>query len=161
MDESLVAWRMHWIEQKGCFAATKSVNRKTLRWRAKHVQWTTIHAGCTNDNKTAGANLGLIKSTAAWDSCNPSAWRVEIEDTFCLQDLWDAFGPHTKLFQFDLFFHFSPIFYSFIIRVLLATGMAACKQGWSVLAPAIWLIRLIVALWLGMLPLQDDNPEPC
>jgi hypothetical protein len=33
-------------------------------------------------------------------------------------------------------------------------------QGFGVVAPLVWLISLLVTLWLGLLPFQDDNPEP-
>jgi hypothetical protein len=32
-------------------------------------------------------------------------------------------------------------------------------QGFGVVAPLVWLISLLVTLWLGLLPFQDDNPE--
>jgi hypothetical protein len=70
------------------------------------------------------ANLGLVESATTWDICNPPAWHVGINDTFSMQDIWDMFGPYIKLLQFGLFFHFSPVFFGFIINILFATGMA-------------------------------------
>jgi hypothetical protein len=37
--------------------------------------------------------------------------------------------------------------------------MTVWAQGFSVVAPLVWLISLLVTLWLGLLPFQDDNPE--
>ena len=49
--------------------------------------------------------------------------------------------------------------FDFIINVLSATSVSMWNQGWSVVAPILWLIGLLVALWLWMLPFQD-YPEP-
>ena len=71
------------------------------------------------------------------------------------------FGPYyIKLLQFGLLFHFSPVFLESIVNVLLAISTVIWNQGWSVIAPVRWIIGSFVTLWLGMLPFQDDNPEP-
>ena len=104
--------------------ATKLANGKTFKWCAKCVRWTTTHdtashTGGRTDDRTE-ANLGLV-NTGAWDNIDDaSAWHFGINDTFCLQDIWDRFGPYIKLLQFGLLFYFSPLFFNFIIKVLFA-----------------------------------------
>jgi hypothetical protein len=140
------------------------VNKKRFRWCGKCVRWTTAHDTVGHQKGTKAkteANVELVESATAWDIVDTSAWHVGISNTFFLQDVWDVFGPCIKLLQFGLLFHFSPVFLDFIVTILLATGMAMWNQGWSVVAPILWLVGLIVTLWMGLLPFQDDNPEPC
>jgi hypothetical protein len=143
---------------------TKTVNGKTFNWCAKCACWTTTHdtvshTGGKPDGK-AEANLGLVESANAWDVCDPSAWCVGIDDSFSMQDVWELFGPCLKLLQFGLLFHFSPMFLDFIVNLLRAIGQNMWEQGFGVVAPLVWILGLLVTLWLGMLPFQDDNPEP-
>ena len=131
---------------------------------AKCVRWTTTHdtvshTGKTDNGKTE-ANLGLVESETAWDVNDPSAWHVGLDDSFSMRDVWDLFGPYLKLLQFGLLFHFSPVFFDFLVNILSTMGMKMWEQGFSVVAPLVWLGGLMVTLWLGMLPFQDDNPEP-
>ena len=89
-----------------------------------------------------------------------AAWHVAVNDTFCTQDVWTRLVLTSTFSNSTCCFTSSPLFFGFIINALLATGMATWDQGWSVLAPLLlWIVGLIVTLWLGMLPLQDDNPE--
>jgi transposase InsO family protein len=141
---------------------TKSVNGKTFKWCAKCGRWTTSHDTVSHAGPTrvAEANLGLVENETAWDVRDPSAWHVGFNDSFSLQDVWGFLGPYIKLLQFGLLFHFSPIFFDFLVNILSTLGMAMWEQGYSVVAPLVWLIGLLVTLGLGLLPFQDDNPEP-
>jgi hypothetical protein len=111
-------------------------------------------------NDKTEANLGLVESANAWDVSDPSAWHVGINDSLSMHDAWDLFGPHIKLLHFGLLFHFAPVFSDFVVHLLRTIAMTMWAQGFGVVAPLVWLISLLVTLWLGLLPFQDDNPEP-
>ena len=94
-------------------------------------------------------DLELVENASVSDYGDAGAWHVGIHGTFCLQDLWDRFGPFIKLLQFGLLFHFSPVFFHFIVSVFFAISISMRNQGWSVVAPILWLIGLLVTCGWG------------
>jgi hypothetical protein len=143
---------------------TKTVNGKVFNWCSQCGSWTTTHDTSTHTGGTTPAkpeaNLGLVESTTAWDVCDPSAWHVNLDNPTYLCDVWERFGASIRLLLFGMLFHFSPVFFEFLVCVLYATGMFLWEQGTHVLAPLCWFIGLIVTLWLGLLPFPPDPPEP-
>jgi hypothetical protein len=143
---------------------TKTANGKIFRWCAKCSRWTTTHDTASHTGKPGKgkteANLGLVESANAWDVSDPSAWHVGINDSLSMHDAWDLFGPCIKLLQFGLLLYFAPVFFDFVVHLLRTIGTTMWAQGFGVVAPLVWLISLLVTLWLGLLPFQDENPEP-
>jgi hypothetical protein len=63
------------------------------------------------------------------------AWHVNFNDSICMQDIWETFGPCIMLLQFGMLFHFSPMLFEFLIHILCTTGTVLSGQGVTVVAP--------------------------
>ena len=122
---------------------------------------TESHAGRTDNDKTK-ANLGLIGSAApVGTSAVPWLGALESMAPFLrrLPGTHLIIGPCIKLLQFGSLFHFCPVFFAFIVNALFAAGTQLSGNAVGALPAAslLWVVGLIVASWLGMLPSQDET----
>jgi hypothetical protein len=138
---------------------SKMINGKVMHWCAKcgvKGRWSTTHStkehtgGKPRDNAAANISESLL--------VDPSAWNVSMSDDFT-SDMWNLFAPYLLCFGLGayaaLMFCGGPPIFDMVMQIIRWIVV----WNWSLLAPTLWILSIVVTLFRQ--PLLDRHfPTP-